>query len=669
VSQSDGHHLPGLDALRAVAVVAVVAFHLGMPWAQGGYLGVSLFFTLSGFLIARNLLIEHDRAGSVSLRAFWGRRMRRLWPAAWATIVVLTVVAVAAPAYGRAIGFRPGDALAALGNVANWQFLSSGSSYASLFEAPSPLLHFWSLAIEEQAYLVLPLLVVACLRRGRSPRALAVVAAGVAAVSFGVPVLFGWSVDRTYYGTDSRIGEILVGVVLAAVLHRRASSVSLGRTGPGLAVVGVAAFAALVVLVPQGSAAIARGLLPGVAAVSVVLVLAALDPAGAIARVGRVRPVAWVGRVSYGIYLFHWPLVVMAREAGWSTTGIIATVAVAGGAVLLAWASMRYVEGPIRGRTTSPRVNVLLGTGTVAVVVSLCTVWAPAPTVADDLLASLQEQSALLANTVVEVAATDPTAPTTTTTPGGSTTPTAPTATAPTAPTTTVPTVPAVPTVRFFGDSILLSAVLSTSGEGLIRPVVLDGDVRLGCGIVAFTEPGAATDGADAVSSCSDAVPGWAASIAASPVDAVVMMSCQWESVDRDLPGAGRVALGDPAFDDVVRVAYTRATDQLLDAGARAVLWVRCPAFSSAVGVAELDPRFVASRDPARAERLAVLIDEVVAARPGRACVVDLAGWVSPRIDDASLRPDGSHFEWRTPTGIGLAFAALVSEAWNACTG
>ena len=661
-------------------MVAVVAFHLGMPWAQGGYLGVSLFFTLSGYLIARNLLLEHDRAGSVSLRAFWGRRMRRLWPAAWATIVVLTVVAVAAPAYGRAIGFRSGDALAALGNVANWQFLSSGSSYASLFEAPSPLLHFWSLAIEEQAYLVLPLLVVACLRRGRSPRVLAVVAAGVAAVSFGAPVLFGWSVDRTYYGTDSRIGEILVGVVLAAVLHRRASSVSLGRTGPGLAAVAVAAFAALVVLVPQGSAAIARGLLPGVAAVSVVLVLAALDPAGAIARVGRVRPVAWVGRASYGIYLFHWPLVVMAREAGWSTTGI-ATVAVVGGAALLAWASMRYVEGPIRGRTTSPRVNVLLGTGTVAVVVSLCTVWAPAPSVVDDLLASLQEQSVLLANSVVEVAATDPTPTptptpsTATTAPGGSPLPAAPsssTTTATTATTaTTVTTVPAVPTVRFFGDSILLSAVLSTSGEGLIRPVVLDGDIRLGCGIVAFTESGAegGTEGGDAVSSCSDAVPGWAASITANPVDAVVMMSCQWESVDRDIPGAGRAALGDPAFDDVVRVAYTRATDQLLGAGARAVLWVRCPAFSSSVGVAELDPRFLASRDPARAERLAALVDEVVAARPGRACVVDLAGWVSPRIDDASLRPDGSHFEWRTPTGLGPAFAALVSEAWNACTG
>jgi hypothetical protein len=305
-------------------------------------------------------------------------------------------------------------------------------------------------------------------------------------------------------------------------------------------------------------------------------------------------------------------------------------------------------------------------------------VWAPAPSVVDDLLASLQEQSVLLANSVVEVTATDPTPSPATTAPGGSP-PSSSTASSSTTTATTVPTVPAVPTVRFFGDSILLSAVLSTSGEGLIRPVVLDGDIRLGCGIVAFTESGtgagagagdgAGAEGGDAVSSCSDAVPGWAASIAANPVDAVVMMSCQWESVDRDIPGAGRVVLGDPAFDEVVRVAYTRATDQLLGAGARAVLWVRCPAFSSSVGVAELDPRFVASRDPARAERLAVLVDEVVAAHPGRACVVDLAGWVSPRIDDASLRPDGSHFEWRTPTGLGPAFAALVSEAWNACTG
>lgn len=647
-------------------MVAVVAFHLGMPWAQGGYLGVSLFFTLSGYLITRNLLLEHQRAGAISLRAFWGRRMRRLWPAAWATIAVVTVIGVAAPAYGRAIGFRPGDALAALANVANWRFLSSGSSYASLFEAPSPLLHFWSLAIEEQAYLLMPVLVVACLRRRRPLRSLATVAAVAAAASFAVPVVLGWSVDRVYYGTDSRIGEILVGVVLAAVLHRRADlSPSYGRWLTGAA---MAAFVALVVMVPQGSPLIADGLLAAVAAVSVVLVVMALVPTGALARAGRAAPVAWLGRSSYGIYLFHWPLVVMARHAGWSTTGIVAVVAIAGGAALLAAMSMRYLEAPVRQRRTSPRTNLLLGTGTVVTVVALCTVWAPATTVADDLLASLQQQSAQLTSRGVAQAGTDESpavaASSTTTEPRVAST--APTSTVPSVP--TVPAVPTVPTVRFFGDSILLSLALATPGDGLIEPVLLGEDLRLGCGLVDFAE--LTTD--RSADGCDGQVAAWTSSFAAMPSDAAVMMSCQWESIDREVPGVGVVALGDPAYDDLVRSAYSRVTDDFLAAGARAVLWVRCPLFSRSVGIEGLDPQFVASRDPARTARLDAIVDDVVAARPGAACVADLATWVDPRVDDAALRPDGAHFEWRTDrgggSGIGTTFAAVLAEAWHQCT-
>ena len=158
-------HLSGLDGLRGLAVIGVLLFHGGFTWARGGFLGVSTFFTLSGFLITNILVREWDATSAIGLGRFWTRRFRRLLPAALVAIALVGRVWWRVGSAEQISALR-GDMLSSVAYVANWRFLFSGTSYASLFSAPSPLQHFWSLAIEEQFYLVFPLIVIVVMRVG-----------------------------------------------------------------------------------------------------------------------------------------------------------------------------------------------------------------------------------------------------------------------------------------------------------------------------------------------------------------------------------------------------------------------------------------------------------------------------------------------------------------------
>ena len=212
---------PGLDGVRALAVLAVLAYHDGR--LRGGFLGVSTFFTLSGFLITGLLLAEWRATGRVSFGGFYARRARRLLPAA---IVGLLLAAAITPALhdpSVSHAFR-GDALAALFDVANWRFLAAGRSYGALFTLPSPLLHFWSLAVEEQFYLVLVPVLVGLLALARGRRRLlgaAIAFLAIASLADGWIAVRGGSVDRVFDGTDTRALEFLVGALLAFVLAGR----------------------------------------------------------------------------------------------------------------------------------------------------------------------------------------------------------------------------------------------------------------------------------------------------------------------------------------------------------------------------------------------------------------------------------------------------------------
>ena len=220
---------PAIDGLRGIAVAAVVAFHLG--YLQGGFLGVDLFFTLSGYLITRLLLLEHAATGGVSLRAFWTRRAWRLLPVLYVLLAVLAVYAAFAARPDELAGIR-GPGISSLAFVSNWWFIADGKGYWDLFTAPSPLEHVWSLSIEQQFYVVWPLLAVAILRgRQRTDR----VARDhrpprCSGSTVLLAVLARNDVSRAYFGSGARTSSILVGAALAIVVDRGDAWLHEGRT-------------------------------------------------------------------------------------------------------------------------------------------------------------------------------------------------------------------------------------------------------------------------------------------------------------------------------------------------------------------------------------------------------------------------------------------------------
>ena len=209
--------IEALDGLRGLAVTAVIVNHLRPNALPGGWLGVDVFFVLSGFLITSLLLAEHRATGRVDLRHFYSRRARRLLPALFLLLVVLAIVARIAPDAAGFQGLR-GDGLSALGYVANWHFVLAGTSYFGAF-APSPLRHLWSLSVEEQFYLLWPLALVVVLRR-HGARAVGIVAFGLAlasAVAMALAYGNGAHISRAYFGTDTHAHGVLLGCVLAAL--------------------------------------------------------------------------------------------------------------------------------------------------------------------------------------------------------------------------------------------------------------------------------------------------------------------------------------------------------------------------------------------------------------------------------------------------------------------
>ena len=301
-------HLPGLDGLRGLAVIGVLAFHGGFTAFKGGFLGVSTFFTLSGFLITSLLLREFATHGTISLGAFWRRRFRRLLPAALAGLLLACLCGVLYGSPEQLARLRL-DVLAGLAYVANWRFVLAHKRYADLFAAPSPLQHFWSLAIEEHFYVVYPLLVAVALRVG-GRRALTAVLVALAGVSVILSFALSSDFDRVYYGTDTRAFELLAGGLFSlwwtsasrrspSLLPRQLRDV-IGGTGLVLSVSAWATIGLTSARLPRGGFVLQ--------ALATCAVLVALTTNGAVARVLSWRPIRAVGLISYGLYVYHWPV-------------------------------------------------------------------------------------------------------------------------------------------------------------------------------------------------------------------------------------------------------------------------------------------------------------------------------------------------------------------------
>jgi peptidoglycan/LPS O-acetylase OafA/YrhL len=358
---------PGLDGIRALAVAAVVLFHGGVEPFSGGFLGVDLFFVLSGFLITSLLLQEQARTGTVDLLRFWLGRARRLLPAALLVIAV-SLVAVALLSSEDLPSLR-GDALASALYVNNWHQVFADRSYFEAFGRPSLLLHFWSLAVEEQFYLLWPLLLLLGLRFLRPARV--ALLAVVAAVASGVlmALVFDPSHDptRVYYGTDTRATPLLAGVALAFVWPAMRGDVRavgrgaridldvMGLAGLALVLYGVFAWEALDPFLYRGGLALT-------ALGGVLLIASASHPASHVGRMLGWAPLVWVGARSYGIYLWHWPVMALTRpDLDVHASMWLLVPAQVAATVALAALSYRFVEMPVRRGEAQARLRGWLG--------------------------------------------------------------------------------------------------------------------------------------------------------------------------------------------------------------------------------------------------------------------------------------------------------------------
>jgi peptidoglycan/LPS O-acetylase OafA/YrhL len=374
--------------VRAFAILGVMAYHLGLGWASGGYLGVDLFFVLSGFLITSLLLEEHCVSGGIRLGAFWGRRARRLLPALFLLLVAVALYAVvngrfSSPGAGGAAidlnGLR-GDALATLLYVANWHAIFSHQSYFAQFSTPSPLQHTWSLAIEEQFYLVWPLALFGLLRW--SPKhwrkaGFIVCILGAVASAVAMAVLYhpGGDPSRIYYGTDTRAFDLLAGATVAFLAAGRPQPRA--RVRSWLHVASLPAVVALMVFwvvagtkseIPRSGMFLGGFLVCALLAAVVIADVRQLDQ-GPLARLLSLRPLRWIGMISYGLYLWHWPIYVYLNQARTGLSGAALDAARIALTFAVATASYYVLELPVRrGRFAGFTPRVVLPSGAVLTV-------------------------------------------------------------------------------------------------------------------------------------------------------------------------------------------------------------------------------------------------------------------------------------------------------------
>ncbi|MEZ5347584.1 MAG: acyltransferase family protein [Microthrixaceae bacterium] len=402
---------PSLDGLRAVAVVAVLFFHARFSWIPGGFLGVSTFFTLSGFLITSLMIKEWRRTGSVSLRGFFSRRFRRLLPASWFTLALVVAMGAVGIWVSEQLRSLRGDVPWALVELINWHFIAQGRDYGAQFATPSPLEHYWSLAIEQQFYLLLPLVVLGLLgwsqrralaRGGASAgpsktplRPLVVVLVIATIISWYLNWRFArTSVARSYFGTDTRLAELGVGALLACVgLQRLRSGSSLRRLVLAtLGLVGLVASGVLWYTATVGSAWLYPWGLMATAAASAAMIAGALN-SGILTWFLELAPVVALGRISYGVYLLHWPIFLWLTptRVGWSQWplfGLRMAVTLLG-AVLM----FRLLETPVRtGPNTVSRVAARMA-APAAVVILLATFLVTADLPQASELASASDRS------------------------------------------------------------------------------------------------------------------------------------------------------------------------------------------------------------------------------------------------------------------------------------
>jgi peptidoglycan/LPS O-acetylase OafA/YrhL len=567
-------YLPALDGIRAFAVAAVVIYHGGPFFATGGFLGVDTFFVLSGFLITSLLISEWMKNVAIKLSAFWARRARRLLPALFLMLLLVAFYASVVVSKGTYPGLRL-DALSTLLYVSNWHFILVNSNYFAETAKASPLLHTWSLAVEEQFYLVWPLVVLAIMKFTRGLKVLFGVCCTLAVASaLEMDILFhhGASTNRLYLGTDTRSQCLFIGCALAVglVLLTKRSHAG-GRLKEGelwrpstsqgrmvCAVAGVVGAALSIVLwtttsTTSGFPYEGGFFLIGLATAGVIAAVVGA-PRSLVPRFLSLAPIRYIGRISYGIYIWHWPLIIWMTEArlGFGGAGLFLVRC----AVTLAVSILSYhlVEQPIRRGTFLREWRTFLVVPAAVAVVVVATV-----------------ASTVGAATGVDV--------------GSGSIPPPITATTSPTPTSTPLAGPPV-RVLLFGDSVALTLGIGLGTDTAMESKYdysLSDEGILGCGVVdgpevelmgvRYQTPEACNGSTQTSGVPSKDQPWpyqWLSAMAKTQPNVVVLLAGRWEVADREYQGKWTNILN-PTFAAYVKSQLEASSALVTAAGAHMV--------------------------------------------------------------------------------------------------
>ncbi len=636
MQQRPANYRPGLDGVRALAVLAVVLYHLGTTGGPrtlpGGFLGVDVFFVLSGYLITSLLVAEYRRRGRIGLGQFYLRRARRLLPALYLLLGAVVIAAWWLPAQAHRLR---GDVLAALAYVTNWWLIFQKTSYFG--DTNPPLLdHLWSLAVEEQFYLLWPLLLIALLWlvRGRTGLALAFALLGAAGSTILMAVLYSpWQdASRVYFGTDTRAAALLVGAALAlAPIPRDFFAIG------GL--VGLVLLAGFVWWVPDSSPALYHGGFLLVAVAAALLVGTAARPSLPVARVLGVAPLRFLGLRSYAIYLWHWPVLVVLGPGRlaepWFTIVRLALI------LLFAHLSYHLVELPVRrgalGRLwRRPARRWVLAPLALLLVAALG--WqlvrvgnAPAPSVAVD---------AGPAPSLAPIVATSAPTPAP-----------AVTSSAPLPPPFSAPI-----RVAVFGDSQGMTLLLNKPADVAKYLTVSDQSIE-GCGILTDRIVSRSGERRDlSTGTCANWLGTWTSRAAKVKPQLALVMIGAWDVFDKAGPGAA-LPFGTPAWDAHLTLALSGGVNALRASGAQVVLSL-LPCYRP---IPEKGSGYWPERgDDVRTRHINDLLRAMAATDPAHIFTVDPpAQFCGALAANRSYRWDGLHYY---KPGAALYFQTVIPQ-------
>ncbi|TCM96218.1 peptidoglycan-N-acetylmuramate O-acetyltransferase [Paenibacillus sp. BK033] len=359
---SKKRYMPGIDGLRALSVLAVIAYHLNMKWAQGGLIGVAIFFVISGYLITDQILIQKQRHGRLDLKDFWIRRARRLLPAMFCMLLFVAIWLLLLDP--NRLNHLQGDYLSSLFYVNNWWLIFHQVSYFESFGPPSPIGHLWSLSIEEQFYLIWPLLLLLTHRRGKL-FVMILIAAVASALAMAFLYVPGSDPSRVYYGTDTRMFGLLIGAALAVVWpsHKLNAAVSKASRFSMDAIGGISIIALIAMMhrMNEYDASLYRGGFLGLSLLTAIAIAVLAHPASFLAKAMGLRPLKWIGVRSYSLYIWHYPIIILTNPSNQAVTpGPLLIVVQIAASFALAALSYKYVEEPLRRGSLRAKFRTVL---------------------------------------------------------------------------------------------------------------------------------------------------------------------------------------------------------------------------------------------------------------------------------------------------------------------